>query len=197
MASHGSPQSALTLADVAREARVGESTASRVLRNQGSYAAETRERVQEAAARLGYVPNRIAGTLASPGSRLVGIIIPSLANIVFPDLLRGANATLEAKGYQSVVGVTDYDQAREESLVASLLAWRPAGLLTAGLEHSERASAMLRRSGIRVAELLDTDGEGIDIVIGFSNRDAGRAAARHLLARGYRRIGYVATTTRS
>lgn len=87
MRTHGERRSALTLADVAREAQAGESTVSRVLRNHGSFAAETRERVQKAVARLGYVPNRIAGTLASTGSRLVGIIIPSLANIVFPDLL--------------------------------------------------------------------------------------------------------------
>lgn len=87
MRTHGERRSALTLADVAREAQAGESIVSRVLRNYGSFAAETRERVQKAVARFGYVPNRIAGTLASTGSRLVGIIIPSLANIVFPDLL--------------------------------------------------------------------------------------------------------------
>jgi LacI family gluconate utilization system Gnt-I transcriptional repressor len=181
----------ITLADVAREARVGESTASRVLRNQGSFSDKTRQKVVKAAERLGYVPNRIAGTLASTGSKLVGIIIPSLANIVFPDLLRGANSVLEAAGFQSVIAVTEYDQAREERLIESLLSWRPAGLLIAGLEHSERAVTMLRGSGIRVAELADTDGAGIDIVVGYSNREAGRLSAQHLLSRNYRRIAYV------
>ena len=187
----GVPAATTTLADVAREAQVGESTVSRVLRNHGSFAPATRERVQEAALRLGYVPNRVAGTLASRGSNLVGIIIPSLANIVFPDLLRGANSTLEAAGFQSVIGVTDYDQDREEILIASVLTWRPTGLLVVGLEHTERARAMLRGSGIRIAELLDTDDEGIDLVVGYSNREAGRVTANHLLSRGYRRIGYV------
>lgn len=182
---------AVRLADVARAAGVGESTASRVVRKQGSIAAETRARVQAALDHLGYVPNRIAGTLASRGSRLVGVVVPSLENIVFPDLLRGANAALEAAGFQSVIGVTDYDEAREEALIRSLLAWRPAGLLIAGLEHSTGAVAMMRASGIRIAELLDTDGDGIDIVVGFSNRAAGRASAEHLVSRGYRTIGYV------
>lgn len=181
----------ITLTEVAREAGVSESTASRVLRRHGSFSPKTRDRVLGAAARLGYVPNRIAGTLASTGSKLVGIIIPSLANIVFPDLLRGANAVLEAAGFQSVVGVTDYDQAREESLIESVLSWRPAGLMVAGLEHTERARSMLCSARIRIAELLDIDGQGIDIVVGYSNRDAGRVSARHLVARGYRRIGYV------
>lgn len=181
----------ITLTEVAREAGVSESTASRVLRRHGSFSSRTRDRVLGAAARLGYVPNRIAGTLASTGSKLVGIIIPSLTNIVFPDLLRGANSVLEAAGFQSVVAITDYDQAREERLIESLLSWRPAGLMVAGLEHTERARAMLRGAGIRVAELLDIDGTGIDIVVGYSNDAAGRASARHLIERGYRRIGYV------
>jgi len=182
---------AVTLTDVAREAGVGESTVSRVLRSHGSFSPKTRESVLQAAARLGYVPNRIAGTLASTESKLVGIIIPSLANIVFPDVLRGANAVLGAVGFQSVIGVADYDQAKEERLIESLLSWRPAGLMVSGLEHSERANAMLRAAGIRIVELLDTDGPGIDIVVGYSNREAGRVSARHLISRGYQRIGYV------
>ncbi len=80
---HDGVRRPITLADVAREARVGESTVSRVLRSHGSFSEKTRARVEEAVARLGYVPNRIAGTLASTGSRLIGIVIPSLTNIVF------------------------------------------------------------------------------------------------------------------
>ena len=181
----------ITLTDVARAAGVGESTASRVLRGHGSFSAKTRESVLAAARSLGYVPNRIAGTLASTGSKLVGIVIPSLSNIVFPDVLRGANTVLVGAGYQPVVAVTDYDQGREESVVESLLSWRPAGMMVAGLEHTEPTTVRLRNARVRVAELLDTDGEGIDIVVGYSNREVGRTSARHLVTRGYRRIGYV------
>ncbi|WP_245434973.1 LacI family DNA-binding transcriptional regulator [Mesorhizobium sp. WSM3879] len=187
----GTPTGTTTLTDVARAAGVGESTASRVLRGHGSFSAKTRESVLNAARSLGYVPNRIAGTLASTGSKLVGIVIPSLSNIVFPDMLRGANTVLVAAGFQPVVAVTDYEQGREETLIESLLSWRPAGMMVAGLEHTERTVAMLRHARIRVAELLDSDGDGIDIVVGYSNREAGGASARHLVSRGYRRIGYV------
>jgi LacI family gluconate utilization system Gnt-I transcriptional repressor len=184
-------RSAVTLADVAREAQVGESTASRILRNHGSFAEETREAVMAAVARLGYVPNRIARTLASTNSGLIGIVIPSLANIVFPDLLRGASTVLEENGFHSLIGVTEYNPEREEELVESLLAWRPAGLILAGLEHTDRCRTMLKNSGVRVAELLDIDGEGIDIVVGFSHTQAGKAGAEFLMSRGYKRIGYV------
>lgn len=192
---HDPDHRAVTLADVARLAGVGESTVSRVLRNQGSFSKRTQAQVAEAVASLGYVPNRLAGMLAgahgTAGAKLVGIVIPSLGNVVFPDLLSGAASVLDRDGFQSVIGVSDYDPAREEALIGALLSWRPAGLIVTGLEHTDGALARLRASGIRVVEMIDTDGPGLDIVVGFSNRAVGRDSARHLLARGYRRIGYV------
>jgi LacI family gluconate utilization system Gnt-I transcriptional repressor len=147
--------------------------------------------VEAVVARLGYVPNRIAGALASAGSRLVAIIIPSLANIVFPDILTGAGPVLDAAGYQSVIGVSDYDADREGTLIAAMLSWRPAALILAGLEHTDFSNTMLRASGVRIAEILDTDGLAFDLAVGFSNHAAGVTSARYLLARGYRKIGYV------
>jgi LacI family gluconate utilization system Gnt-I transcriptional repressor len=187
---HGS-RKIVTITDVAHRAKVGESTVSRVLRNHGSVSASTREKILKAAADLNYVPNRIAGTLASMTSKLIGVVIPSVGNTVVPEVLAGANMVFEDAGFQPVIGVSNYDPAREEVLIESILSWRPAGILVAGLEHTDRARAMLKGSGIRVVELLDIDGEGIDIVVGSSQRMAGRKSAEHLLARNYRRIGYV------
>jgi LacI family gluconate utilization system Gnt-I transcriptional repressor len=68
--------------------------------------------------------------------------------------------------------------------------------MVVGLEHTEQAYTMLTASGIRIAELGDIDGKGIDIVVGSSHREAGRASARHLLARSYRRIGYAGNDIR-
>jgi LacI family gluconate utilization system Gnt-I transcriptional repressor len=140
---------------------------------------------------LGYVPNRIAGTLASAGSRLVAFVIPSLSNIVFADVLRGASGTLEENQHQAVFAVTDYDPEREEALVASMLAWRPTAVMLAGYEHTEGTVKMLRAASCRVVELLDVDGIALDLAVGFSNRAAGRESAHFMSKRGYRRIGYV------
>ena len=188
---HDSLSTVTTLADVARRAGVGESTVSRVLRNKGSVSQSTREKILKVAADLNYVPNRIAGTLASMTSKLIGVVIPSVGNTVVPEVLAGANQVLEDAGFQPVIGVSNYDPHREEQLIESILSWRPAGLLVAGLEHTDRARAMMKGCGVRVVELLDIDGEGIDIVVGSSQRLAGRKSAEHLMARNYRRIGYV------
>jgi LacI family gluconate utilization system Gnt-I transcriptional repressor len=190
-AANGARATVVTITDVAQRARVGESTVSRVLRNHGSVSQSTRKMILKAAAELNYVPNRIAGTLASMTSKLIGVVIPSVGNTVVPEVLAGANTVLEDAGFQPVIGLSNYDPVREEILIESILSWRPAGILVAGLEHTDRARAMLKGCGVRVVELLDIDGEGIDIVVGSSQRMAGRKSAEHLLARNYRYIGYV------
>ena len=185
------PPSAVTLADVARAAGVSEITVSRVVRAHGPIASETRAKVEAAIARVGYVPNRLAGGLASAGSDLVGVVLPSLSNSVFPDVLRGLTFALGAGGLRAVMAVTDYDLDAERDAVAALLAWRPAALVVAGLEHRPETFDMLKASGVTVIELMDIEGEPIGLAVGMSHTAAGAAAARRLVTRGRTRIGYV------
>ncbi len=180
-----------TLSDVARRAGVSDITVSRVVRGQGPIAPATRERVLGAVQALGYIPNRSASALASSASRLVGIVLPSLANAVMAELVQGLNQGLVAGRFQSAIAVSNHDPVLEEDLVGAMLAWQPAALVLAGLEHSDATRALLRAARIRVVEVLDTDGRGLDSVVGFSHHAAGAASARHLLARGRRRVGYV------
>ena len=98
----------LTLRDVSEASGVSEMTVSRVLRNRGDVSDTTRERVLQAARRLGYVPNKIAGALASSRVNLVAVIVPSMSNLVFPEVLTGISETLESTGLQPVVGFTNY-----------------------------------------------------------------------------------------
>ena len=86
-ARHADPRRSLTLRDVSEASGVSEMTVSRVLRNRGDVSATTRARVLEAARSLGYVPNKIAGALASQRVNLVAVIIPSLSNMVFPEVM--------------------------------------------------------------------------------------------------------------
>lgn len=187
------PRRPLTLRDVSEASGVSEMTVSRVLRNRGDVSAATREKVLTAAKALGYVPNKIAGGLASQRVNLVAVVIPSLSNLVFPDVLGGISAELDDTGLQPVIGVTNYSPAREEMVLYDMLSWRPSGVILAGLEHSKAARAMLQNSGIPVVEIMDVDGEGIDTLVGISHIRAGREMAARILAAGYRRIGFVGT----
>ncbi len=184
-------KSKVTVSDVARLAEVSDSTVSRIMRGQGLVAEATREKVMATVRALGYVPNRIAGSLASLDSRLVGVVIPSLSNIVFPEILQGINAGLAGTNRQSVISVTDYDLDKEEVVVRNLLAWQPAAVLIAGSTHTDATQRMLENSGVRVVEFMEIDHKPIDAAVGFSHLSAGKAAVRHLVQRGYRRFGYV------
>ena len=187
------PRHTLTLRDVSEASGVSEMTVSRVLRNRGDVAAPTRARVLEAARALGYVPNKIAGALASQRVNLVGVVIPSLSNMVFPEVMTGISEMLEGTGLQPVVGVTNYLPDREESVIYEMLSWRPSGLIIAGLEHSAAAQAMLARAGIPIVEIMDIDGTPVNHAVGISHRRAGRQMAEAIIAAGYRRIAFMGT----
>lgn len=187
------PRRPLTLRDVSEASGVSEMTVSRVLRNRGDVSDSTRERVLEAARSLGYVPNKIAGALASQRVNLVAVIVPSLSNLVFPEVLSGISEELEDSGLQPVFGVTNYSAEREEAVLYEMLSWRPSGVIIAGLEHSDASRAMLQNAGIPIVEIMDVDGEAIDSVVGISHRRAGLEMARAIVKAGYRRIGFLGT----
>ena len=183
----------LTLRDVSEASGVSEMTVSRVLRGRGDVSEPTRIRVLEAARALGYVPNKIAGALASQRVNLVGVIIPSLSNMVFPEVLTGVSEVLDDTGLQPVVGVTNYSPEREEHVLYEMLSWRPSGVILAGLEHTEAARAMLAQAGIPIVEIMDIDGAPVDSAVGISHRRAGRQMAEAIIAAGYRNIAFLGT----
>ena len=188
-----SKQRPLTLREVSEASGVSEMTVSRVLRNRGDVSDATRKRVLAAAKELGYVPNKIAGALASQRVNLVGVIIPSLSNMVFPEVMTGISEELEGTELQPVVGVTNYLPEKEERVLYEMLSWRPSGVIIAGLEHSDAARAMMNAAGIPVVEIMDTDGTPIDAMVGISHRRAGRKMAEAIVKAGYRRIGFLGT----
>lgn len=183
----------LTLRDVSDASGVSEMTVSRVLRGRGDVSEKTRAKVLEAARRLGYVPNKIAGALASNRVNLVGVVVPSLSNLVFPEVLTAITDVLGDTPLQPVFGATRYDAATEEKVIYEMLSWRPSGLIVAGLEHSDAARAMMRNSGVPVVEIMDVDGDPVDACVGISHRRAGADMAAAILAAGYRRIAYLGT----
>ncbi|MCA8881510.1 MAG: LacI family DNA-binding transcriptional regulator [Rhodobacteraceae bacterium] len=183
----------LTLKDVSEASGVSEMTVSRVLRNRGDVSEKTRVRVLDAARALGYVPNKIAGALASQRVNLVAVIIPSMSNLVFPEVMMGISEVLDDTPLQPVVGLSHYRPEREEAVLYEMLSWRPSGVILAGLEHTDAARAMLSNAGIPVVEIMDTDGEPVDAMVGISHRRAGRAMGEEIVKSGYRRVAFLGT----
>lgn len=181
----------MTLKHVAERAGVAPITVSRALNAPQSVSAALRTQIEIAVAELGYVPNRFAGALASADSRIIPVIVPSLSNAVFIEVIQGIQEVLEVAQYQMLLGNTQYDLIREAELVTTLLGWSPAGLILAGLRHAERTHRVLRGYGRPVVEIMEYGPRPIDMNVGLSHLKAGQTMGEHLVARGYRQIGFI------
>jgi LacI family gluconate utilization system Gnt-I transcriptional repressor len=180
-----------TMGDVARHAGVSQMTVSRVMRRSGAVSDDVRDRVMLAARELGYLHNRLATALRTRSSPLVAVILPTLGNRVFAEILSGVNDAVAKVGLRAVSGVTEYSEAQEEALVRDLLSWQPRGLILPGLEHSQGTRAALAAAQVEVVEVMDIDGDPVSVAIGVSQSAAGRDMASHLIAKGYRRFAYL------
>ena len=191
-ASRGRATGRVTLADVALAAGVSPITVSRALRGERAVDPTLVERVQAAALSLGYVPDPAARALASQRSSHVTVLIPMLSNTLFVDLFEAVQRGLRPAGYQVLRGVTHCDSDEEEQLLREQLLQRPAGLLVTGLARSDAARALITQSGVPCVHLMEMSAEPGVYSVGFSQTDAAADLTRHLLARGYRRIAFVA-----
>jgi LacI family gluconate utilization system Gnt-I transcriptional repressor len=182
---------AVRMHDVARLAGVSPITVSRALNQPDKLSEATRRRVAEAIARVGYVPNLTAGSLASNRSRIIAAIVPTIANSIFADTVQGLSDGLARDGYQLLLGQTGYSDATEAALIRAFLGRRPDALVLTGIGRPPAARALLRNAGIPIVETWDLADDPIDLLVGFSNRAAGRAMAEYLTGRGYERIAFV------
>ncbi|MDZ5457779.1 LacI family DNA-binding transcriptional regulator [Azohydromonas lata] len=178
----------ITLGDVARLAGVAPITASRALNTPAQVSPQVLQRVREAVQRTGYVPNLLAGGLASRRSRLVAAVVPSIAGPVFLETVQALTEALADKGYQLMLGQSGYDGAREDELLEQILGRRPDGLVLTGVMHSPQARRRLQASGLPVVETWDFTSSPVDMLVGFSHEAAAAAMADHLVSRGYRRL---------
>jgi LacI family gluconate utilization system Gnt-I transcriptional repressor len=180
-----------TIADVARLAGVGAITVSRALRDPSQVSEALRRSIDDAVRQLNYVPNLNARALASIRTDVVGVLVPSLTQNIFSDVLRGAYDGVEGTNLQIQVGNTHYNEDEEERLIGQMLRQKPSGMIISGTDQNARSRAMLEKAGCPVIQIMDLTEDPIDVVIGFSHYEAGRAIARHLIEAGYRHIGFL------
>jgi LacI family gluconate utilization system Gnt-I transcriptional repressor len=187
--SHHRPR---TIADVARAAGVSPMTVSKVLRGTGRISEETQARVRRLADEMGYVPNGLAGALSSQTSRLVGVLIPSVSDQVYAEVLSGINAVLNPRGLTGLIGETFFDPATEERLIRTMLSMQPAGLIiSGGINRTAAALRLLRQGGPRSVQIWDGDRPDLDATVGLSHVAVGQLAAQTFLSVGLRDCCYI------
>ncbi|MBB6510803.1 LacI family gluconate utilization system Gnt-I transcriptional repressor [Rhizobium soli] len=183
--------SPVTLADIAKLAGVSPVTVSRAINTPALVKPRTLEAIEKVIARTGYVPNLLAGGLASRRTRLIAAIVPSVASTIFAETIEGLNAELVSAGYQLLLGLSGYEPARELELTRAILARRPDGVILTGITHLKETRAMLTGAGLPIVEIWDSTPSPLDTAVGFSHAAVGALVADHLLIRGYDRYAQV------
>src|SRR5450830_1145818 len=182
----------LTLRDVAKLAGVAPITASRALNTPDAVSETVLKKVREAVERTGYVPNLLAGGLASKKSRLVAAVVPTIVGPIFLETVQSLTESLAAAGYQLMLGQSGYENSREDALLEAIIGRRPDGVVLTGIMRSPESRKRLLASGIPVVETWDLTPTPIEMLVGFSHENIGIAVARHLHAAGRRRVAVIA-----
>ena len=181
-----------TIKDVAGLASVSPITVSRAMRNPDSVSEELRVRIQAAVKKLSYVPNLAASQLASSRTQVIGIVVPTLYNVIFADYLLALHEELIHEGFHLVVVNSRYSEDEEEEAVKALLGQRAEAIVVAGVHHTALTRRLLSRSGIPVIETFELSDDPIGLNIGLSQKEAASVATHHLFGGGRRRITYFA-----
>lgn len=175
------------LEDVAEIAGVSSATVSRFFNNPGMVAAATAERIRAAVVATHYVPNLMAGGLASSRSRLVAVMVPDIAQSIFNATVEAMIDELSVGGDIVMLGLTGIDNARMPHLISAALARRADAIILTGLLTDEATREQIRRRETTVIETWGLPADPIDIAVGFSHRAVGQDIARFVHGRGYRR----------
>lgn len=176
----------ITLEDVSKLAGVSAITVSRALNTPDLVSPKTREKVRLAVERTGYVPNLLAGGLASNRSRLVAALVPTIAGTVFLETIQALTEALAEGGYQLMLGQAGYHNSREDALIDAIVGRRPDGIVLTGIMRSAEGRRRLLASGIPVVETWDLTPTPVDMLVGFSHEKVGADIAKFLHDKGYR-----------
>ncbi|MEV8564975.1 LacI family DNA-binding transcriptional regulator [Streptomyces sp. NPDC051322] len=179
-----------TIHDVAKAAGVSPATVSRVF-NGGNVTAARVRSVQQAAAALGFAPNRVARSLRKQQSSVIGLIIPDIENPFFTSLARGVEDAAQRTSLSVVLCNSDEDTGKERRYLEIALGEQMAGVIVAAASRDSTDLQPLIARGVPVVA-VDRRPHDADVdAVMVDNQHGGEVATRHLLGAGYHRIACI------
>ena len=181
----------ISIRDVAQRAGVSIATVSRAVNHIPTVNAELARRVWEAIEEVGYLPNTQARALVSGRSRMLGLIVSEITNPFFPELVQEFENLAVAQGYEVLIGSTNYEPARTESLIRRMLQRNVDGVavMTFGIEED-----LVQKLVEREFPLVFVDA-GPDLpnirVVKVDYGEGIRQGVQHLAALGHRQIVFI------
>ncbi|MEM8750523.1 MAG: substrate-binding domain-containing protein [Pseudomonadota bacterium] len=175
--------------EVAQRAGVSAATVSRFFNTPDIVRAPTRNRIEKAASDLGYIRDRMAGTLHNRFSGTMGLVVPTIDNAIFAELIEAFSARLQQHDRTMLIAAHGYDLSLEVAIIRSLLERRIDGVAVIGLTHETASLEMLATRNVPVLAAWNYRPDSQMPCIGADNFDAGYQVARHLIEHGHRDIG--------
>ena len=175
--------------DVANRAGVSPATVSRAFNHPDIVKPATRRRIQQAVEETGYIRNRAAQAIHGRRSGTVGLIVPTLDNAIFSNLIQSFSETLNSFGLTMLVATHGYDLHEEHKLLRSLLEHRIEGIGLIGLDHEESTYNLLERRNTPAVAMWNYRDDSRISCVGSDNYLAGQLAARHIVGSGHTKIG--------
>ncbi|KXU84737.1 LacI family transcriptional regulator [Caballeronia megalochromosomata] len=183
-----------TLRELAESIGVHSSTVSRVMNPETRHliSADVVERVLKAASQQNYSPNRIAATLRTKRSGIVGVVLPDIANPVFPPILKGIEDELARKGLIPLIANAEGSKARQRFVIDQMVGRHVDGLILATSARNDPVLEHCLEEGLPVVVVNRSEESGRVSCVVSDNRIAMRLAVSHLVALGHRRIAHIA-----
>ncbi|OHV19216.1 LacI family transcriptional regulator [Parafrankia soli] len=180
----------ITTRDIAERLQLSVSTVGRALADDDRISEQTKFRVRQAAAEMGYVANRAARMMRGASSDVVGLVIPDIRNSFYSTIAHELSKNMEAQGFQLILSETDDDRMVELRHLRELSASRVAGVIIVPTARPHSESVKLLKAVPHVQLLRKHSSLGSQW-FGVNDFDALRQATAHLVEQGHPRIGYV------
>lgn len=178
----------VTIRDVAKLAGVGIATASRALNNREDVSPSTRQKVLEAAQRLGYIPNSLARSLIYGRTKKIGVIITTILNPFYAAVVSGIESILASKGYTLILYNSNEDPYKEKEAIFALRQQRVDGLILAPIEYESQNVKYLIESKIPFVLVARRTQEDITNYVVADDFKVGKLATQYLIEIGHRKI---------
>lgn len=185
------------LVEVAARAGVSPATVSRYFNSPEIVKPDTKARIAEAAAELGYIRDRLAGALHTRFSGTMGLIVPTVDNAIFSEFIEVFGGRLSEHDRTMLIASHGYDLSLEVAIVRSLLERRIDGVVIIGFDHEAIPITMLEERGVPVISAWNFRPDSRLHCVGTDNRNAGATVTRHLLDLGHRDIAFLFPETQA
>jgi len=181
---------AVTTKDIARICGVSRATVSRALHNTGSIKPETKQNILDTVQKLGYQPDLVARSLVKGSTMTIGVIVVDLKNQYFPLMIDAMEKRIKKENYLLNITLHENCKMTEKKLIQTLTNHRVDGLILNPVNQNKEFELWLKSLQIPYVIL----GHSIfneSKTVGVDEEEAGRAATRYILQKGYKNIVFV------